>query len=302
MTPIDTVKENLFALSAEEMLITEKKLYELSELSELLYLQIKDDLHSDETEALLQRGNAEGFLAEIPNNDACPAEYALFLKDRKRLSFSAEAAALSFFLSERIQADGDVNFLWRDRPTRGARIAYVPAGKAEQAYFALSEIRKEAAVYYAASAADAVAALFAHQADYAMLPFMAASGETLSGTERLWLENDLCLSALITITVGEEKLAYALFSTEISPFAVREKMSLTLTVTADSYAHLGSILTALPLFGYTTTAVSSVGEEYGRVRARITLCDAGDATALWLYLSLYSAGFSLIGRYPTIEI
>ena len=53
-----------------------------------------------------------------------------------------------------------------------------------------------------------------------MLPFMAASGEILSGTERLWLENDLCLSALITITVGEEKLAYALFSTEISPFAV----------------------------------------------------------------------------------
>lgn len=302
MTPIDIVKENLFALSADEMLITEKKLYELSELSELLYLKIKDDLYGDEIESLLHRGNAEGFLAESSNDGACPAEYALFLKDRKRLSFSAEIAALSVFLSERMQADGGANFLWRDLPARGARIAYVPAGKAERAYFALSEIRKEAAVYYAASASDAVAALLAHQADYAMLPFMASSGETLSGTERLWHENDLCLSALVTITVGEEKLAYALFSTEISPFAVIEEMSLALTVTADSYAHLGNILTAIPIFGYTTTAFSSLGEEYGRVRARITLCGAGDATALWLYMSLYSAGFSLVGRYPTIEI
>lgn len=300
--PLDTVKENLRSLSREDERITEKKLYELSELSELLYERVREALEGEEADSLLHRGNTEDFFCELTENEDLPPEYVAFLKDRKHRSFSAEVAAFSFFLSERFRAHGEDGFLWREVHTKGARIAYVPAGKAERAFFALSELRKEAAVYYASSAADAVAALLSHQADYAMLPYMAASGEILGGTERLWLQRDLSLSAVITIAEGEEKLVYALFSVNPSPYITTDSMSLSFIVAADSYAHLGNILATFPLFGYHETALSAMGEEYGRVRARVTLCGAGDAMALWLYLSLYSAGFSLTGKYPTIEI
>ena len=116
------------------------------------------------------------------------------------------------------------------------------------------------------------------------------------------MENDLSLSALITVTEGEGRLAYAVFSSELSPYAMTDRMSYCISVTADSYAHLGRILSAVPVFGYSQTALSVGDDEYGRVRARLTLCGDGDAMALWLYLLLYSVSSTLLGRYPTIEI
>ena len=302
MTPLDTIKGNLSSLSLEEMHLFEKRLYEISELSRVLYGKFHGISTVEDAEAVFHRGNAEEFFFDFSNEEGIPNEYVSFLRDKQGCDLSCETSALAIFLAERFRADGRDDLFHREKPTHGARIAYVPAGRAERAYFALADRRHTASVYYAASAADAVAALLAHQADYAMLPFMAANGEILSGTERLWLENDLSLSALVTLKDGEGRLAYAVFSSTPTPYVETDAMSLSISVTADSYAHLGRILSAIPAFGYTQTALSVGDDEYGRVHARLTLCANGDFMALWLYLLLYSVNASLLGRYPTIEI
>ena len=165
----------------------------------------------------------------------------------------------------------------------------------------MAEARRDASVHYADSAADAVAALLSHRADFALLPFISAKGEPLIGIHRLWMQNDLFISALVTVSEGEEKLIYALFSSELSPYVPNDRMALAFKLTVDSYAHLGRLLANLPVFGYIQTSLSTEGEEYGRVCVRLSLVGDGDVTALWIYFSLYAVGASLLGRYPIIE-
>lgn len=302
MTPFDIIKENLSLLTEEESGVSEKKLYELSELSRVVYERIQHDLRSEESESLFHYGATEAFSFTGYDPEALPSEYVVLLKEKRRLSSLSEICAFSVFLSERIKAENKDYTPWREISPSAARVVYVPARRAEKAYFALSALNRNASVLYADSAADAVSALLAHHAEYALLPYMSAKGEPLSGISRLFTQNDLCFSALVASEEGEDRLVYALVSTELCPFAETDRMALSFKITADSYAHLGSILSAIPVFGYTQTSLSTESEEYGRVRARLSLVGEGDATALWIYLSLYAVGVSHLGRYPIIEI
>ena len=301
MTPLDTVKKNLSLLSAQEAHVSEKKLYELSELSRIFYEQVKDDLAGEEVVTLFHRCLTDGFLFEEAEEIGIPKEYASLLREKRRLYASAEVAAFALFLSERMHAEKAECFPWREKATASARISYVPIGKAERAYFALAEARAGASVHYADSAADAVAALLSHRADFVLLPFASAKGEALPGIHRLWMQNDLLISALVNVYEGEEKLVYALFSSEPSPYVQTDRMALTFKIALDSYAHLGRLLSVLPVFGYKKTALATEGEDYGRIYVRLSLAGEGDATALWLYLSLYAVSASLLGRYPILE-
>lgn len=297
MTAQDTVKKNLFDLEGERLLLSEKMLYELSELASVVYERMEGSLQGEGGEAFFHGSKAESFLFDVVGSDDTPNEYFPLLREERLLSYSSAIAAFSVFLSEHF---GDT-LPWTEVPLRRARIAYVPAGKAEEAYMALASRRKDAAVFYANSAKDAVASLLAQKADLVMLPYRPSQGEPLPGTEHLWQENDLCISALVTVSEGEEKLTYALFARDLSPYAVSDHMPLYFRITADSFAHLGRMLSAFPFFGFSTSALRTEPEEYGRVRARISLTGDGNAMALWIYLLLYSAGFSFLGRCLSIE-
>ena len=302
MKPFDVIRENLSVLAAEEARVTEKTLYELSELSSLLYERVKDDLFTEDAEALLHRGTLQEFLLDISVNATLPSGYAMLLKDKHSLSALSEVCAFAHFLSERIQEDCSGYTPWRSTASRGARIAYVPAVRTEKAYFALSALKNDASVLYVSSASDAVSELLANRADYALLPYVAAKGEPLVGIHRLAAQNDLYFSAIVTLVEGDERFVYALFSQDFAPFAQTDCMVHSFKITAESYSHLGRILSAIPVFGYTQTSLSTESEEYGRVRAHLSLRGDGDETALWIYFSLYAVGVSHLGRYPIIEI
>ncbi len=300
MTPLDTVKENLSHLHKEMAQISEKTLYELSELASLFYRRIGDRLHEEEAEMLLHRGSTEQFLFKSLE-EGMPKEYLGLLSLEESAFFASRICAFATFLAERMRKDGKAPLPWTEKESARARIAYVPSGKADEAYFALASLRADASVLYATSTQDAVNALLSREADFAMLPYLSASGERILSIDRLCAQNELYLCARIELPEREDKLVYALFSTALSPYAETEEMALSLQITADSYAHLGHILSAIPAFGYEEASLYTEPEEYGRVRARGELVKRGDALALWLYLSLYSAGSTLLGRYPIIE-
>ena len=300
MTPLDTVRENLAHLHGDFFRISEKTLYELYELSEIFYNKMEGSLEGEAAEMLLHRGSTESFfLGGL--YEGVPVEYESVLREEETLVFASRVCAFSIFLSERLRKGGASPLPWREEKKTRVRVVYVPSGKAEEAYFALASLREDVSVLYATSTQDAVNALLSKAADYAMLPYLSANGERILGVERLCAQNDLYLCARIAVPEREARLVYALFSSENSPDAITDAMALSVQVTADSYAHLGRILSVLPALGYEQIALFTEAEEYGRVRARLELVDGGDALALWIFLSLYSAGSSLLGRYPMIE-
>ena len=297
MTPLDTVKKNLAALEGESAVLSEKILYELSELSAIVYEKIEGDLQGDEAESLFHSSKAEDFLFSALEHPDTPQEYFPLLREKRLLSFASQLAAFSVFLAEKF---GDA-LPFREETKRRARIAYVPSGRADSAYMALAGKRRDAAVSYAENAVDAIAALLSHKADFAMLPYMLTQGGELSGIQKLWRENDLYIAALISVPSGEERLIYALLSDTLSPYVVSSDMQCFFEITADSFAHMGRILSSFSFFDYKTASLRTESEEYGRVRARVSLLGEGNAFALWIFLSLYSVGFSFLGRCPLIE-
>ena len=300
MTPLDTVKENLSLLHKDMMHVSEKTLYELSELSEILYKRMGYDLHTETAEMLLHRGSVAPFLFSTLQ-DEIPAAYKHILKEKETFTHAVYVCAFSLFLSEKIRKGGKNALPWKEQGRARARIVYVPSSKADEAYFTLAALRREASVVYAESTQDAINILLSREADFAMLPYLSANGERVRGVDRLCAQNDLYLCARISFPEKEDTLVYALFSTQIAPYIQTDTMALSLQITADSYAHLGRILSAIPAFGYEQASLFTEAEEYGRVRACAELFGEGDALALWLYLSLYSAGSTLLGRYPVIE-
>ena len=300
MTPLDILRENLTALEKEHGRFSEKLLFELSELADVICERVKSDPYGEETAELFRRSRSL-FPSSCLQDDGTPSAYFSALRARGESSYSVSLAVFSIFLSERLRSEKSVGLPWEEKHT-SARIAYVPAGSAERAYFALAAMREDASVSYVGSTREAAEAVSARTTDYAMLPYMSADGEILPAVSKLLRQNDLSLSALVHVPHGEGRLAYALLSSELSPFVHLDKMALSLRLTAGSFAHLGQMLAALALMGYTQTELIPEREEYGRVCAVITLMGEGDALALWLYLSLYSVGFSFLGRYPVIEL
>lgn len=302
MTDFTIIKENLASLKREAALLSEKRLYELSELSAAVYRNLAEKWKGEEWEEAFFGLRVPELLALFPRDPETPTEYLPFLQGEREADLSAELCAFSLFLSERIEADVSRPLPWREAERTGSRIAYIPSVWADRAFLALARIREDATVLYAESASAAVDDLLGGRADFALLPYASKTGEPLLGIERLLTQNDLAISALMTVADGEDRPIYVLASRELSPYFSAPCMLLSLSVTVNSYEHLGRILSALPLFGYQQRSFASEAEEYGRIRGRITLDGEGNAMALYLYLSIYSVGFSVLGRYPMLEI
>lgn len=300
MTALEILKGNLLSLQRESGRLHEKILYEFSELARELYAETGDELFGEETAALFRRSRA--FLHEQTRTlSEAPSEYLPLLAQQSAATDSFMLAALSLFFSERVQKEHGDAFPWEERKT-GARIAYVPVGSAEEAYFALASKREDAAVLYAESTKGAVEHVLTGRADYALLPYASVDGEPLSGVSRLLTGEELFLAAIVFVPREEGRLTYALLSSVPAPFVFSENMRLTLRLTAEDHAHLGRMLAALPTLGYEQTDFLPEREEYGRVCGRVSLTGGGDAIALWSYFSFYSVGFSYLGRYPLIEL
>lgn len=300
MTALDTIKENLHALEKEHGVISEKLLYEISELSDTVFEKIKHSLYSEDTAELFRRSRV-ATLSSALSTEGTPREYLFALKAREDDAYSISLAAFSLFLSERFRKEEPALLPWHEAHG-GARIVYVPASLADEVYFALAKRRREATVLYADSTRATVEMLAAGRADYAMLPYMSAEGELLSGVSRLLSLHDFSFAALVSLSRESGKLVYALLSRTPSPFICTESMNLSFRLTADSFAHLGAMFSAFPVMGYTQSDFFPEREEYGRVCGRVTLTGDGDACALWTYLSLYAVGFSFLGRYPNIDL
>lgn len=300
MTPLETVKSNLSALIKKSGRLSEKQLYECSELVSVLYGALGAELFGDETAELL-RQSRDAF-RDIPLSDVgTPPEYLPLLKQKDAAEESFGLAALSVFFAERVRRERGVDFPWTENKI-GARVAYVPTGSAEEAYFALAARRGDVSVLYADNTRGAAELVQTERADYALVPYATAGGEPLLGVSRFLTEGDLLLAALVFVPREEGRLTYALLSARPAPFVFSADMRITIRLTAEDPAHLGRMLAAFPTFGYDGTELLPEREEYGRVCARVTLAGEGDPVALWTYLSIYSVGFSFLGRYPLIEL
>ncbi len=292
--------DNLSLLKKEERHTREKRLYELSVLAGEVATAMEGAPFSAENEEYLRKCGSLVFSSDVKAYDTVMYPTDALENEELADGLSCDAAAFALFLSECLSGKGALASPWREK-TGGGRVAYVKTPRADRAYLALAAKRQNVSVVYVENAAAAVQAMLAGGADYALLPYMSAEQTVLSGTAKLIDRHELCLGGVVTLSEGEERFSFALLSPEVAPLLFSADMRLALRLTADSYAHLGRMLSAFSALGYGQTALCAAEEEYGRVHADVTLNGEGDPLALWVYLSLYSVGFSLRGRYPVIE-
>ena len=293
------VLENLALLSEQREQVGEKRLYEMSELSRLAFAAMEGEPFSAENEEFLRKRYSSVFSLGNEAYDTVMYPCRDAQNEAAASQLSQDATAFALFFAELVAQKGDPRPPWSEK--KGAvRIAYVPSSRSDSAYLAIAEKRRDASVLYVENATSAVQAVLSGEAAYALLPYMAAGDTVLPGTVRLIDSHELYINGVVTLTEEEEHFSFALLSPLPAPLLSVGDMRLSLRLTADSYAHLGRMLSAFSAFGYAKAELSATKEEYGRVCAQVTLGAEGNTLALWAYLSLYSVGFTLRGRYPLI--
>lgn len=286
------LKNSLKELKTEGERQKELLLFTLSELSVLWLEEAKDSLLDDGTLRLSLPH------AQPEEGGALPKAYAPLLRESEEDERSLAFAALAVFLAKGLRERDAAFSPWRKTAPKGGRICYLPSAPAEAAYGACAKVRSDVSVSPVDNVMLGCAALAAEDADYLLLPYATASGTRLSSTEKLVEEYDLYTVAMVQMEA--EGGRYGLFSLHNAPFAEREQMYLSLRFTANSYPHMGRMLSAFAALGFSVKELSSA-DDYGRVSCRAVLGEKGDALALWLYLCLYAGGFSFLGRFPLLK-
>ena len=228
-------------------------------------------------------------------------EYLPFLREGSEDALSADLAALSVFLAERLGEAADPVSAWRAARLAQSRVCYVPSTRAEAAYAVCAKEKENVTVSFAENAELGCADLVAENVDYLLLPYASASGSRLVSTERLVDRYDLYTAATVCLPEEEGDVIYGLFSARSTPFVEKGEMQLSLHFTVDSYSHLGRMLTAFSALGFTVEELSTSDEDYGRVASKAVLRENGNYAALWLYLCLYAGSFSFLGWYPRLS-
>ena len=100
MTAFDILKQNITALEEDHAHLSEKLLYELSELSSFVYESIRADFKSEETAELFYRYRTE-FLSLTEADEGAPSAYLSSLKARKDASYSLALASFPSFCLKR---------------------------------------------------------------------------------------------------------------------------------------------------------------------------------------------------------
>ncbi len=284
---------NLKELNVLSSRVTEKRLFELSELSRLAAEQILEGKISLETPYAFL--DAVRFRIERERDARTPKDYAPILEKSADLDLLLDMVAFSAFLSKEL--GGAVLPFPRERRAEDMRIAYIPSPISEQAYKAVSTCVKKSTVLYVGGAEEACASVLASDADGLLLP-IARGGERIAAIEHLTERYKLYISAIIPVygTDGQE-MHYAFFTAQPTFFESTGGECLELLIQAESYGAAMETASLLSVFGYDVSYTTFSPLDYGRVRARIALVGDGDESALWFFLSLCAGEFLVLGRY-----
>ena len=289
------LRDGLESLERDATALRKLRLFALSELSEALSEEAKGSILAEGALAL-----SFPFLQEGETDATLPVEYEALLRASTEDDYSSALTAFSVFLAERLKEASDLPLPWRGAAPKRRRICYVPSSRAEAAYAVCAKEKENVTVLFADNAEMGCAALAAGNADYLLLPYAGTAGVRLSSTEKLVRRYDLYTAAAVELT-EEGGGIYGLFSLHGAPFAEKERMLLSLRFTADSYAPMGRMLSAISALGFSVKEFFSAPEDYGRVECMAVLDENGNDFALWLYLCLYAGGFSFLGRFPLLE-
>ena len=294
----NAIFENLTHLDGEGCVLSEKRLYELSELSELLWRKIREGKISLKTPYSFADG-VSLILEREEKTPRCLDSYRPYLFAARKYQRLLDIAALSRFLSERVE-DGFFAPVPACDGKASGRVAYVRSALSEAAYTRIAK-EKDISVLYVSGAAEAFASLSASEADYALLPLSYQDGERISSIEKLAERYGAYITAILSAGDGEREALFALYSLSPASFAVGEKRYIEWQTISNTYEDVSVLMSLTSLFGHTLVQYKCTPSEYGRIKCRAVLCGNGDDTALWFFLSLAAGGFSLLGVYPLLS-
>ena len=302
--------ENLRAISVDAAKLCEKRLLELREVAEGLS-SIAIELMSEglsPLEAVSSVGEPDSPVYE--SHPFCLPENLHGVESFLSCVSDFDKAALCMLLPEALAEGGrtirETDLL--DCAPSEETVCYVRNAFSDEAFDVFSEGFSDPRVKYRASFKECASAVSDGQCGYLLLPLEERGGVRLPSVTEVLIRNDFKINA-ITPVFGlslDADLKYALASKRFTVPEVNEGDDLYLELRLEKKSSLGSLMSALELFGHSVFRLNTVSVDMDGVPTDyfgIVLKDDGGRgfTALLLYLILFGEDYVTVGIYKNLE-
>ena len=310
--PSEVNIDNINALSKEQSVLFEKRICELSELSDgaadLAAELIDSGFGIYELLGLISEGMS--FSSPEPHESSLPRN-AFILKNQLLSLSSHDKAVFSSLFTERLRKIGngvsEADFLSDGSGDSG--IVYVKNRLADEAYDVFAEGIPEATVAYAETLREAAEAVADGKREYAILPLEEKGGARLAGIAALLFKYDLKIASVTPVFGfdGSADVKYALVSKhfKIPPIAEDDDRYLEIRLRADRAMSLSSLFFAAEMLGASVYRINTVrfeSEEGEFPYYTIVFKDEGsDFSELLVFLTLFAGYYTAIGIYKNLE-
>lgn len=304
--------DNLNALSQEHSVVFERRICEISEISdeaaELCTEFYESGLSIYEILGFISDGMK--FSSSEPHGDAMPSNFQVIQKHLSALSFQ-DMACFSSLLTERLRNSGisvsESDFL---RQSNGdSSFIYVKNRLADEAYDVFSADLPDATVSYAETLRAAAEAVAGGKKEYAILPLEERGGARLASIASLLYKYDLKIASVTPVFGfdGSADVKYAAVSRSFKLPEIKEDDDryLEIRIRQDSLTSLSSLFLAAEILGasvYRINTVSFDTEEGQIAHFTVVFKDEGrDFSELLVFLTMFSGSYTAIGIYKNLE-
>ena len=304
--------DNLNALSREHSVVFERRICEISEISdeaaELCTELYESGLSIYEILGFISDGMR--FSSSEPHGDAMPSNFQVIQKHLSALSFQ-DMACFSSLLTERLRNNGisvsESDFL---RQSNGnSSFIYVKNRLADEAYDVFSADLPDATVSYAETLRAAAEAVADGRKEYAILPLEERGGARLASIASLLYKYDLKIASVTPVFGfdGSADVKYAMVSKSFKVPEILEDDDryLEIRLRQDGISSLSSLFLAAEILGasvYRINTVSFDTEEGQIAHFTVVFKDEGrDFSELLVFLTMFSCSYTAIGIYKNLE-
>ena len=304
--------DNLDELSLEASRISEKRiceLYEISELSSELVVQMLDGgFGIYEALSLVSSGLSEQELKiherHLPENFQMLASYVKAFSLYDKAVFST---LLYRGLARRGIRLNEADFF--EKEERSPIIAFVKNLLASEAYDVFSEELSEPRLRYVADLKEAVSLVVKDEVGYAILPLEEKGGSRLSSITEMLFKSDLKINSVTPVfgALGNADMKYALVSPTISvpTYEDGDDRYLELRLSAENTLRFTELISVADYLGITLYRVNTISfsTEDGILPyfSLVLKTEARDFTELLIYLTLFVEDFTSVGIYKNLE-
>lgn len=308
----EVTAENLSELSAQESLLFERRICELSylayEAGELVCEMLRSGYGIYEALSVVSDGIGSSVDrlhdSHLEENYSRLVTHLRFVRASDKVVFSE---LLLEEINKRTLKPEERDFLIQS--TGNGVVAYVKNPLADEAYDVFSQELQDPRLRYYNTLSDAVRSVSLGECQFALLPLEEKGGARLASVLELLFKEDLKINSVTPVFgfEGDADMKYALVSKHFSVPSLEsgDDRYLEIRLRADASIPLSELFLASDALNVKIYRVNSISFDTDDGQAPfysiVFRAEGGDFSGLLLYLTLFSGAYTTIGLYKNLE-